>query len=63
MYHHATALIIGHNHPGGTLKPSEEDKKVTRAIQEALKTVDIALLDHIIIAGNEYFGFQEQGIL
>ncbi|HCG76324.1 MAG: hypothetical protein CO162_07525 [bacterium (Candidatus Ratteibacteria) CG_4_9_14_3_um_filter_41_21] len=62
LHNHATGVIIAHNHPGESLKPSEDDYKITKAIKEALKTVDIVLLDHIIIAGNGYFSFKENGI-
>lgn len=62
LYHHAVGVIIAHNHPSGTLEPSVEDQDITRAIQGALRTVDIKLLDHIIIGGNEYFSFKESGI-
>ncbi|MEW6040338.1 MAG: JAB domain-containing protein, partial [Elusimicrobiota bacterium] len=62
LYNHASGVIIAHNHPGGNLKPSEDDCKVTKAIKDALRTVDIVLLDHIIIGGNEYFSFKENDI-
>jgi DNA repair protein RadC len=62
LYHHAVGVIVAHNHPAGSLEPSVEDQDITRAIQDALKTVDIKLLDHIIIGGNEYFSFKESGI-
>jgi len=62
LYHHAVGVIIAHNHPAGSLEPSEEDYIVTRSIQKALKTLDINLLDHIIIGGNEYFSFKENHI-
>jgi DNA repair protein RadC len=62
LYHHAVGVIIAHNHPAGSLEPSVEDQDITRTIQDALKTVDIKLLDHIIIGGNEYFSFKENGI-
>jgi len=62
LYHHAVGVIIAHNHPAGSLEPSVEDQDITKAIQDALKTVDIKLLDHIIIGGNEYFSFKESGI-
>ena len=63
LYHHAVGVIIAHNHPAGTLKPSNEDCVVTNAIKKALKTVDIKLLDHIIIGGNDYFSFNKKGLL
>jgi DNA repair protein RadC len=62
LYNHATGVIIAHNHPGGSLKPSEDDCRVTNAIKDALKTVDIVLLDHILIGGDSYFSFKENSI-
>lgn len=58
LYHHAVGIIIAHNHPAGTLQPSQEDREVTKAIKEALKTVEITLLDHIIIGNNDYYSFR-----
>jgi DNA repair protein RadC len=58
LYHHAVGLIIAHNHPAGTLQPSQEDREVTKAIKEALKMVEITLLDHIIIGDNDYYSFR-----
>ncbi|MFH1846465.1 MAG: DNA repair protein RadC [Candidatus Omnitrophota bacterium] len=63
LYHHAVSVIVAHNHPSGALQPSQEDRDITRTIKEALKTVDISLLDHIIIGGNEYFSFKEKGLM
>ena len=62
LYHHTVGVIIAHNHPAGSLEPSVEDKAITKAIREALKTVDIKLLDHIIIGGNKYFSFIENNL-
>lgn len=62
LHNHATGVIIAHNHPGESLKPSEDDCRITKAIKEALKTVDVVLLDHIIIGGNGYFSFKENSI-
>jgi DNA repair protein RadC len=62
LYHHTVGVIIAHNHPAGSLEPSQEDQDITRAIREALKTVDIVLLDHIVIGGNEFFSFKEHRI-
>lgn len=63
LYHHAVGVIIAHNHPAGTLEPSREDYDVTDAIKQALNTVDIKLLDHIIVGGNSYFSFNQRGLL
>jgi len=58
LYNHAVSVIIAHNHPAGSLQPSMDDRAVTKAIKEALKTVDITLLDHIIIGNNDYYSFR-----
>lgn len=63
LYHHAVGIIIAHNHPAGTLKPSQDDCAVTKSIKDALKTVEISLLDHIIIGGNDYFSFNSEGLI
>ena len=62
LYNHAVGVIIAHNHPSGSIEPSVEDQNITETIKEALNTVDIKLLDHIIIGGNEYFSFRENKI-
>lgn len=59
----ASALILCHNHPSGNLKPSEADVRITSKIAEASKTMDIQLLDHIIIADNSYFSFSDEGMI
>ena len=62
LYNHAAGVIIAHNHPAGSLEPSQEDQDITRAIKEALKTVDITLLDHIIIGSNDYCSFRDNDV-
>jgi len=62
LYNHAVGVIIAHNHPAGTLQPSQDDRGVTKAIKEALKTVDITLLDHIIIGSNDYYSFRNNDV-
>ena len=62
LYNHAVGVIIADNHPAGTLQPSQDDRGLTKAIKEALKTVDITLLDHIIIGNNDYYSFRNNGI-
>lgn len=61
----ASALIIAHNHPSGQLFPSEEDKRFTKRISEAGKTLSISVLDHVILAGDDYgyFSFADEGLL
>jgi len=59
----ATGVIIAHNHPSGSLKPSLEDKKITQKVVDAGKFLDILLLDHLIITQNAYLSFADEGIL
>jgi DNA repair proteins len=59
----ATSLIVGHNHPSGNLDPSDADRKVTKQIKEAGVTMEITLLDHLIITQTGYFSFADEGIL
>ena len=61
--HGATALILAHNHPSGTLRPSESDKSVTKKLKMAGETLDIKILDHIIITQQSYFSFADEGLL
>lgn len=59
----ASSIIVAHNHPSGILKPSNSDIRLTRRISEAMTTVGISLNDHLIISRQEYFSFNEQGLL
>ncbi len=59
----AVSIIICHNHPSGNVMPSEEDIKLTKKIKEACNTLNIKLLDHLIISGNNRYSFYESGIL
>jgi DNA repair protein RadC len=58
----ATALILSHNHPSGKLIASDADLKITKKIKEAGQTLEIQVLDHIIITENGYLSFQDEGI-
>lgn len=66
----ATAIIAAHNHPSGDPSPSSADVQVTRQLREAARTIDIALLDHVIVGspgadptGRGYYSFREAGVL
>ena len=61
--HHATAVILAHNHPGGDPNPSGADRQLTRKLKKILNDLDIHVHDHIIIAGPQYFSFAEHGEL
>jgi len=59
----ATGIILAHNHPSGTLKPSEADKQLTTKLSVAAKSLDIKVLDHLIITEKAYFSFADENIL
>ena len=59
----ATAIILVHNHPSGQLNPSQADNDITQKIKKAGNTLDIKLLDHLIITQNNYFSIADAGIL
>lgn len=59
----AVGIILAHNHPSGTLKPSEADKQITRKLKNAGESLDIKILDHLIITENAYFSFADEGLL
>lgn len=63
LEHSATALILIHNHPSGTLKPSEADNKLTRKINDACATLDIRFNDHIIFTDAGYYSYADEGML
>ncbi len=58
----ATALILCHNHPSGTLMPSDADKQITKKLKAAGQNLDINVLDHIIITENGFYSFNDDGI-
>jgi len=55
----ACSVILAHNHPGGSLSPSQEDINITKTITAALDTVGIKVIDHIIVAFDDYFSLKE----
>ena len=59
----ATALILIHNHPSGSLIPSEQDKKLTEKFKQAAKYVDLSVLDHLIVSEKGYFSFADEEII
>jgi DNA repair protein RadC len=63
LYHNAASVILAHNHPTGIAKQSKADEYITQVLKEALSLVDVRLLDHFIVAGNETFSFSKHGLL
>ena len=59
----AAGVILAHNHPSGNIQPSESDKAITNKIRDGLKLFDITTLDHIILGGERYFSFADEGLL
>jgi len=59
----ATSIILAHNHPSGTLQPSKSDKQLTDKLIIAFKSLDIQVLDHLIITEKAYFSFMDEKLL
>ncbi len=63
LKHKATALILVHNHPSGSLKPSAADRELTRALIKAAKTINIVVHDHLIVSRQGYFSMAEHNMV
>ncbi|NLG92986.1 MAG: DNA repair protein RadC [Clostridiales bacterium] len=63
VQYNAAYAILSHNHPSGDCMPSRQDLRSTEWISEALKTVEVKLIDHIIVSGNDFFSLANSGIL
>jgi len=59
----SSAIVLAHNHPSGSLRPSDADIKLTKTLVEAGKLLDIQVLDHIIITASNYFSFADEGLI
>lgn len=59
----ATQVILVHNHPSGSTRPSKSDKALTAKIKTALELFSISLVDHIIVTEQKYFSFAEEGLI
>ena len=59
----ATGIILAHNHPSGNTRPSREDDKLTEKMQQAAKTMDIRMMDHIIVTDGAYYSYSDEGRL
>ncbi len=53
-------VVVGHNHPSGNMKPSAQDVKATEKIRDALKSINVLLVDHIIVCDDNYYSFAEK---
>jgi DNA repair protein RadC len=59
----ATSIILSHNHPSGSLKPSKADEILTQKIKEAAQYFDIKVIDHIIVSEEGFYSFADEGLL
>lgn len=59
----SSAFILSHNHPSGSLNPSESDKRITRRIKEFASLLEIAVLDHIILTSDSYTSLADEGVI
>ena len=61
LFDNATAVIMAHNHTNGIALPDDDDIAITRKIDNALKLIDVVLVDHIIAAGDDFISFSDNG--
>lgn len=61
--HNATSVVVAHNHPSGLALPSCEDRETTLVLKSALEAVGVALIDHVIVADNDYVSLADDGLL
>lgn len=59
----AAGMLCVHNHPSGSLEPSQADLLLTKTLYSALQLVDVRLLDHLIVAGDNVLSFAERGLI
>ena len=63
LVHHASSVIVAHNHPSGSIEPSRSDIDVTYRLRDALRTLDIELVDHVVVSGSDCLSLREAGYL
>lgn len=63
LLYDAVNIILCHNHPSGSIKPSRADEEITRKITEAAQNLDMKVLDHIIVSEEGYYSFADEGII
>ncbi len=59
----ASSIILCHNHPSGNTSPSKSDIEITKKLYDAGKTMDISILDHVILSDHDYFSFADKGMI
>lgn len=61
LVHNAKSVIIYHNHPSGVVDPSAQDRSVTSKVSDALRHLDMKVLDHFVVGGGTYYSFAQHG--
>jgi DNA repair protein RadC len=59
----AVSMILAHNHPSGSLRPSSADEEITEKLKQAARYFDIKVLDHIIMSADGYYSFADEGMM
>ena len=59
----ATQIALVHNHPSGNIQPSNDDVRLTQAVQRAAATMNIRLIDHLVVTDGKYYSFNDEGRL
>lgn len=63
LQRNAAAVVLAHNHPSGSAEPSRADEHLTQTLKSALALVDVRILDHFVVAGDEATSFAERGLI
>ena len=63
LHHQASAVVLAHNHPSGTVQPSRADEALTQTLKTTLALIDVRVLDHVIVAPGEALSMAERGLL
>ncbi len=63
LHNNAAAVIFAHNHPSGIAEPSQADVSITQRLKSALSTIDVRVLDHILVGGKDVVSFAERGLI
>ena len=63
LHHQASAVVLAHNHPSGTVQPSRADEHLTRTLKTTLALIDVRVLDHVIVAPGQALSMAERGLL
>jgi len=63
LHHHASAVVLAHNHPSGSVQPSRADEALTQTLKAALALIDVRVLDHVIVAPGQALSMAERGLV